>query len=200
MGIDHDTRIEDQLFQARLKANDFVQGFLKQLVVIASATVVLSVTFVSDVFGPNASFSWRPLLFLSWALLGLSVAAGVVALALLVNNLDVPDRSTGRSGLRKSYSAGTRRDLVGVSAGAIVLFLAGILSLALFAAHNFSAPRPDSKQDALAQGVKEIDRKLGLILEELTRQGQQARGSPAPSSPATAPVAQQPDGADRPVP
>ena len=78
-------RISDQLFQARLKANEFIQEHLKTLVTIASGTLVLTVSFVKDIAGPaKAGERFPGLLGLSWATLGISVAVGVFALATLV--------------------------------------------------------------------------------------------------------------------
>jgi hypothetical protein len=158
--------IDQQLFAARIKANEFIQGYLKQLIAIASAAIVLSVTFVSEVFGPNADVSCKPLLYLSWAFLGLSVLIGVIALALLVNNLDVPDQSVGRSGLSKAFAAGTRRDVTLASAASIVFFLLGLVAMTIFAAINMSGASA-SQQPSISSLLESLDSNVRAILARL---------------------------------
>lgn len=162
-------KINDQLFQARLKANDLLQGFLKQLLALSGATVLLSITFVSDIFGTNPHLSWNELLFISWGLLGLSVVAGVIGIGLLVNNLDVPNAEIGRSGNPKMYAAGTDGRIVVASVVSMAGFFAGIVLLAIFAALNMSTERQEHEDVALQDSVLQIEQKLDQIISDMER-------------------------------
>jgi ascorbate-specific PTS system EIIC-type component UlaA len=131
-------RISDQLFQARLKANEFVQEHLKTLVTIASGTLVLTVSFVKDIAGPaKAAERFPGLLGLSWGTLGISVAVGVFALATLVNNLDDEDTELDTNKIPKAYSAGKQSVVLRYVQMAIFFFGLGMLSLAAFGALNY---------------------------------------------------------------
>ncbi len=144
-------RINDQLFQARLKANEFIQEHLKTLVTIASGTLVLTVSFVKDIAGPAKAPERFPILLgISWTALGISVAVGVFALATLVNNLDDEDTGVDANKIPKAYSAGKQSVVLRWVQGAIFCFGVGMLSLAAFGALNYrlflsraSLPEPE---------------------------------------------------------
>jgi hypothetical protein len=129
----------DQLFQARLKANDFVQEHLKTVVTIASGTLVLTVSFVKDVVGGSSSTTpahWPSTLAVSWVCLGLAVFCGTFGLATLVNNLDDADMSK-QQGRIQAFSAGKRWIVRKWVFASIVCFALGIGALALFGALNY---------------------------------------------------------------
>jgi hypothetical protein len=44
-----------QLFDSRIKANDVLQEHLKQIITVASATLVLTVSFIKDVIGSSGA-------------------------------------------------------------------------------------------------------------------------------------------------
>jgi hypothetical protein len=130
--------IDQQLFDARIKANDIVQEHLKQIITIASATLALTVSFVKDVVGTSgAQVEHAGLLRLSWATLGLAILGAVVCMATLINNLDSPDRSIGRTGYSRAFAAGAHTRVVFFEWAALLPFAVGMLSLALFGAANY---------------------------------------------------------------
>jgi hypothetical protein len=145
----------DQLFQARLKANDFVQEHLKTIVTVASGTLVLTVSFVKDVVGASGDaehVAW--LLAFSWCTLGASVFCGTFGLATLVNNLDDADPTADGAGVPKAFAAGKKRIVLRWERISIILFGVGILALAFFGAANYKLflhrrtepPKPISSQ------------------------------------------------------
>src|SRR5216684_6339651 len=74
----------DQLFKARIKANDYVADYLKQLMVLSTGTLVLTIIFLKDVLGPNAGSASLPFLVpVAWILLGASIFFCVLGLARL---------------------------------------------------------------------------------------------------------------------
>jgi hypothetical protein len=128
----------DQLFQARLKANDFVQEHMKTIVTVASGTLVLTVSFVKDVVGSGPEpehAAW--LLALSWCTLGLAVFSATFGMATLINNLDDADTSTDRTGIPKAFAAGKKGIVLRWELVSICLFGVGILALAVFGAANY---------------------------------------------------------------
>ena len=128
----------DQLFQARLKANDFVQEHLKTIVTIASGTLVLTVSFVKEIIGgATPTLAHLPvLLAVSWVCLGIAVFCGTFGLATLVNNLDDADMRK-QDGRVKAFSAGKRPVILRWVRASIIFFAAGIFALAAFGALNY---------------------------------------------------------------
>jgi hypothetical protein len=130
--------LNDQLFQARLKANDFVQEHLKTIVTIASGTLVLTVSFVKDVVGGSTATERLPwLLAASWAALGIAVFCGTFGLAVLVNNLDDADLAEINH-IPVAFSAGKSGVVLRWVWFSIGSFALGIVSLAAFGAINYS--------------------------------------------------------------
>jgi hypothetical protein len=128
--------LSDQLFQARLKANAFVQEHLKTMVTVASGTLVLTVSFVKDVVSASEGEAHLPkLLALSWGALGLAIFCGTFALAVLVNNLDdVGPIEDGK--VPTAFSAGKRNIVLRWEWFTIGSFGIGMLALALFGMLN----------------------------------------------------------------
>jgi hypothetical protein len=90
-----------------MKANDLLQEHLKQIITVASATLVLTVSFIKDVIGSSgtaALYGW--LLPVSWITLAASIPCAIISIAILVNHLDKPNSAVGRSGYQKSLAAG----------------------------------------------------------------------------------------------
>ena len=127
-----------QLFQARLKANDFVQEHLKTIVTVASGTLVLTVSFVKDVVGAGEAaqhLTW--LLAVSWGALGAAVFCGTFGLATLVNNLDDADTNVDKANVPVAFAAGKSGIVLRWEVLSIFLFGSGMLALALFGALNY---------------------------------------------------------------
>ena len=127
----------EQLFQARLKANDFVVEFLKQLITLASGTLVLTITFIKDILGPHASDAvWGWLVPLAWISFALCIVMSVWSIGRATKNLDTPDMAVGASGQLKAFMGGSQvvalHSLVAIGA-----FCLGMASLAAFAGLNF---------------------------------------------------------------
>jgi len=149
----------DQLFQARLKANDFVQEHLKTIVTIASGTLVLTVSFVKDVVAPGGPAVHAPwLLSLSWLALGLAVLFGTVGLAVLVNNVDDAALTSGGDfqkdefGVPVAFAAGKDPAILRWERLSLGPFVLGIFALAVFGASNYSLflrrkPEPEKKTE-----------------------------------------------------
>jgi ABC-type multidrug transport system fused ATPase/permease subunit len=127
----------NQLFEARLKANDFAQEHLKQIITVSSATLVLTVTFVKEIMGIGTP-AYPYLLQISWILLACSILLGILSLALLVNNLEVADETITPGKKYPRAFAASALSAVRVAASlSIGFFGLGMLSLALFGAANF---------------------------------------------------------------
>ena len=144
----------DQLFQARLRANDYVVSYLKQLVVLSSGTLVLTITFLKDVLGQHAGsavFTW--LVPIAWGLLAICVFFCVWGLGRITYNLDVPDMEPGRSGLPKAFLAGSKT-MVPPADTAIWSFATAMGLLAIFAVVNYSLFFQDKNTSAVATALR----------------------------------------------
>ncbi len=139
-----------QLFQARLKANDFVVEYLKQLITLSSGTLVLTVTFFKDVLGLRASAG--PLLQVAWIAFALCVVMSVLAIGQTTRNLDVPDTEIGKSGYKRAFLAGSE-NIISAARAAMFFFALGVLSLAVFAIVNLSPlfGSPKSTRESLLE-------------------------------------------------
>jgi hypothetical protein len=165
-----------QLFQARLKANDFVQEHLKTIVTIASGTLVLTVSFVKDIVGPRGPaehLSW--LLAVSWGALGVAVFCGIFGLAVLVNNLDDADLEVDPdSGVPLAFAAGKKGIVLRWEFFSLSTFALGILALALFGALNYRLflqrpPEPEKPTDVLQN--KQASQRYTLVSTPEPRSG-----------------------------
>ena len=122
-----------QIFQARLKSHDVLQEHLKQVIVVSSAVLALTVTFIKDLLGNKyneVSYDW--LLPCSWVLFAVAIFFSIYGIVLMVNNLDNPNRSE----VTKSYAAGTKTVQPVVLLG-ISTFAFGMLSFGGFGALNY---------------------------------------------------------------
>ncbi len=160
--------ISEQTFNARLKAHDFVQEHLKQIITISSAVIGLTVTFLKDIVGAKGDqlrFAW--LLPVSWILLGLAVCFAAYAIAVHVNNLDWPNKKKPNA----SFAAGANNDSRILVLLTITLFWPGILSLGSFAAVNYDLLLKRGARDykivsafqAVDEAKKHIDPSIQIV-------------------------------------
>ncbi|MEM7408884.1 MAG: hypothetical protein AAF430_01450 [Myxococcota bacterium] len=130
--------IPEQLFEARLKANALAESFLKQLVTLASAALVLSVGFFWDALKAKNGVEWVFLLPIAWLSLVLAAFVGAIGVAMLVNNLDVPDQTMAERdalSIDRAYAASSL-PVVCACWGAMIGFVAGIALFGAFAARQ----------------------------------------------------------------
>src|SRR5258706_15750360 len=80
---------EDPAVKLRLKAFDSVSEWSKQITTIASASLVLSATFIKDILAGHTVHSGY--LWTSWVLLLLTIIAGVFVLGALAARLNSGD-------------------------------------------------------------------------------------------------------------
>jgi hypothetical protein len=117
---------------AAIKANDLAVEGLKQLLTIAGALLALTITFIKDFLGAEASRAqWFFLVPLAWLFLALSIWWGWVSIADGARCL-----GTGESS-GYVYGSGTPRLLARMAQWA---FFAGLLCLISFATMNFHRP------------------------------------------------------------
>lgn len=158
-----------QLFQARMKANDVLQEHLKQIITVASATLVLTVTFVKDIVSPKgseANVSW--LLPASWGALSISVVIAIFSIALLVNNLDAPDKTSGQK-YPRAFSASSLPLTRYCVLGSLATFGFGILSLGMFGALNYQLfIQKDAKGYRLLSETQAIDQIKSQLPSDLS--------------------------------
>jgi hypothetical protein len=134
--------ISQQLFDARIKAHEIIEEHLKQVITIASGTLALTVSFLKDIVGNSGGKSvWPGLLPFCWIALAISIMAAVVCIATLVNNLDAPDlERSNRDPTKpwiKAFGAASKQYIVNIEWIALLSFMVGMLSLAVFASRNY---------------------------------------------------------------
>lgn len=143
-----------QLFDARMKANDVLQEHLKQIITVASATLVLTVSFLKDVVGSRGSeASYSGLLPLSWIALALSIPCAIATIAILVNQLDKPNATIGKSKYPKSFAAGATSAISTAVMIALGAFSIGMVALGCFGAINYKLflKKPDTSYQFLSE-------------------------------------------------
>jgi outer membrane protein OmpA-like peptidoglycan-associated protein len=129
-----------QLFQARIKANDVLQEHLKQIIAVASASLVLTITFLKELYvGSNAELCFTGLLPLSWLSLGASVVFSVLTIALMVNNLDRAELEIGKGGFPKAFAAGGFGPVQKMTLLSVCTFAVGMFSIGAFGAINYDS-------------------------------------------------------------
>ena len=112
----------------RRKAFEFADAWAKLISTLATGTIVLSATFVKDIFPEGQALSDTALLFASWVLLGVSTLLGPMVLGALVAHLSRAD-STHQLDV---YATSIRV----LSLLQIVSFTVGITLFALFVGLN----------------------------------------------------------------
>ena len=85
---------QEQLENQR-KAFDLADGWAKLLSGFATGTIILSATFIKDVFPDDQPLQQKGFLFLSWAILGFSAFFGILVLSGLTANLVRSDSARG---------------------------------------------------------------------------------------------------------
>ncbi|HEV2802429.1 MAG TPA: hypothetical protein VGW12_18305 [Pyrinomonadaceae bacterium] len=155
--------LSQQVFDARMKAHDFVQEHLKQIITISSAVIAVTVTFLKDIVGTRGDqlrASW--LLPVSWLLLGLAICFGVYAIAVHVNNLDWINKKRPNA----SFAAGANRNSQIPVLITVILFGLGMLSLGGVAAVNYklflNRGTSDYKISSAFQAVEEAKKNLDI--------------------------------------
>jgi len=118
----------DSAKELRLKAFDTVSDWSKQVTTIASATLVLSATFIKDILGGHTEHTCY--LWTSWFSLLATVVVGVFVLGALASNLN-----DGNPAQLDIYSG----SILGASVVQILLFLIGMIAFILFVMSNLSA-------------------------------------------------------------
>jgi len=164
-----DILASQQLFQARMKSNDVLQEHLKQIITVASATLVLTVTFVKDIVSPKgavATASW--LLPASWCSLSISVFVAIFTIALLVNNLDGPDKTVGKK-YPRAFAAGSALVTRVFTISSLSTFGVGIISLGLFGALNYQLfLLKDAKEYKLLSESQAVDQIKAQLPSDLS--------------------------------
>jgi outer membrane protein OmpA-like peptidoglycan-associated protein len=144
---------EDPATKLRLKAFDSVSDWSKQITTIASATLVLSATFIKDMLSGHTTSTGY--LWTSWVLLLLTIVAGVFVLGTLAaplnrgnpNNLDV-------------YSV----PIACAAIAQILLFLLGMGAFILFVVSNVSAvPANPNSQTLPAPTQPTLGSRMGKL-------------------------------------
>lgn len=168
-----------QLFQARMKAHDVLQEHLKQIILIASGTLTLTVSFLGNVIGVEGEKSqcaW--MLPISWGFLGTSITLSIVTIAILVNTLDWPGTQKAKPPFQDdSFTAGARYKLNRWVALSIGTFSFGMLSLGAFAVLNYKLflhqVRTDytikSAAEAVAKAREQLPSGIDASLVQVTK-------------------------------
>jgi hypothetical protein len=79
--------LSDQQLENRRKAFDFADAWAKLLSSLATGTIVLSATFINDIFPVGHVLQSKGLLFASWGILGAAILLGPLVLGALISNL-----------------------------------------------------------------------------------------------------------------
>ena len=112
--------------ERKIKAFDFVDGWAKLVIGLATGILTLSGTFIKDIVPEGTDLMCKDLLYVSWGLLAVTVVFGCIVIQTLISELhDSSDPSINR-GVIKLFSIGT-----------CLLFVGGLASFALFVQANF---------------------------------------------------------------
>jgi len=109
------------------KAFDFADGWAKLLSSLAAGTLALSATFIKDILPEGSSLHAKPILFVAWSILGITILLGPLLMGSLIWELNKSDDSEPDAATGPIRLLGTLQALS---------FLAGILLFALFVAKN----------------------------------------------------------------
>jgi MFS family permease len=120
--------LTEQQLENRRKAFDFADAWARLISTLATGTLVLSATFLKDVFPKDQPFEYKAILFASWAALAVSTMLGPMVLGALIAHLNRPD-STRTFDV---FSGSIRL----VSLLQIVTFFVGITLFAIFVGYN----------------------------------------------------------------
>jgi MFS family permease len=80
--------LSDQQLENRRKAFEFADAWAKLLASLATGTLVLSATFIKDIFPDSKSLETKGILFAAWIVLGISAFMGPMVLGALVAHLN----------------------------------------------------------------------------------------------------------------
>jgi MFS family permease len=107
----------------RRHALDAIADFTKLLITLATGTVVLSATFLEKFYKGHS----LTLLIASWAVIGLSVALGVIAFGQYISQLAESELKPRRSAVE------------GWNLAQLIAFGAGVVLFAIFAVQNVTS-------------------------------------------------------------
>lgn len=79
--------LSDQQLENRRKAFDYADAWAKLLSSLAVGTIVLSATFIKDIFPQDHPLTNKGFLFSAWIVLGLSALLGPFVLGALISHL-----------------------------------------------------------------------------------------------------------------
>jgi hypothetical protein len=80
--------LSQQQLENRRKAFEFADAWAKLLSGLATGTIVLSATFIKDIFPSGQALESTGALFAAWAFLGISTLLGPMVLVALVSHLN----------------------------------------------------------------------------------------------------------------
>jgi hypothetical protein len=80
--------LSEQQLENRRKAFEFADAWAKLLSGLATGTIVLSATFIKDIFPSGVPLESTVLLFAAWMLLGVATLLGPLVLGALVSHLN----------------------------------------------------------------------------------------------------------------
>jgi hypothetical protein len=133
------TELPNQIFEARKLSNQIILEHFKQVITVASASIVLTVSFLTGAGKlVVSSYQYPSLLVISWILLAGATFTAVYGIAQMPHRLDVPDETVGNSNFPKSFAGnivgGGYRPMV---IGGFLLFF-GMLFLVIFGGTNLN--------------------------------------------------------------
>ena len=83
--------LSDQQLENRRKAFEFADAWAKLLSSLATGTIVLSATFIKDIFPKDHALEDKAFLFAAWVVLGVSTLLGPFVLGALISHLSRAD-------------------------------------------------------------------------------------------------------------
>ena len=83
--------LSDQQLENRRKAFEFADAWAKLLSSLATGIIVLSATFIKDIFPKDHALQDKGILFAAWVILGVSTLLGPIVLGALISNLSRAD-------------------------------------------------------------------------------------------------------------
>ncbi len=109
--------IQNPPVSTKLKAFDFAQDVVKQLITLATGIIVITITFLTEVFSDTEGVGW---LQIAWGLYFLSIPFGIASLMNMTGNLNSDNPDIGKASIRTF--AGLQ----------IVIFMAGLACTGIF--------------------------------------------------------------------
>jgi hypothetical protein len=79
--------LSEQQLENRRKAFEFADAWAKLLSTLATGTIVLSATFIKDIFPESEDLNSKGILFAAWGILAVSILLGPIVLGALISRL-----------------------------------------------------------------------------------------------------------------